>query len=519
MRLTKDGLKEIDLERFRPLAESAQFFNDNEHYRLLAWMSMQLGPEASIIDIGTNYGDSALALSYGGGRVDSFDIEDRASRRPKASNVNYYLEDLCDPGVRERWRWKQTLLESQLILIDIDPHEGTRELELVRWLQANDYRGLIVLDDIWYFKPMRDNLWYRIEAQFRKDATRFGHWSGTGILSFNGENVELEGEVDTSDWTLVTGYFDLTGKIDASPELRARPETHYIDAHGSSVLSLDQNLVVFCDPNLEDKIWKKRPKWLWDRTCVIHEDFEQFPMAKYRERIIANRGGPWRARDPRNTASYYLFCMARYAMLKQTIKANPFKSTHFSWINICIERMGFKNLIHLKEALGLHRSRFSTCFIDYVSKETVEDLPAYFGSGGCRTNCAADRTTMCSGFFTGSTFHMQEVCTQIEVEFLHCLEQGYGHADEQLFPIVYYKHPELFDWYIGDYAEMITNYAGVYENPEQPIRNLIKNSLAAGDLKTCRRACDIIFASYAAGKCLISPEEYGALIRASGACR
>lgn len=514
MRLVQSELHKISLESMRPyVANVDEFFSPREHYRLLAYLSSLVAPGKTAIDVGTHLGDSAVALAFCGRRVESFDVVDKTSGRPRPDSVRYNVADLFDPAVRDRW--ERALLESAIVVVDVDPHEGTRELELVRWLQDHQYRGIVVLDDVWYFKPMRDNLWYRIEPRYRTDATSLGHWSGTGIVSF-GQRVEVEDQPDTSNWTLVTGYFDLTKKGDANDAIRARPASHYVDMHGSSVLSADKNLVVFCEPELAPKIWSMRPLWLHDRTRVIEMAFEDFHVAKRLDQIIANRGGPACSRDPRNTASYYLFCMARYAMVRRVVYENPFKSTHFAWVNICIERMGFNNLIYLDDALGTQRDRFSTCWIDYVSKREVEDLATYFGPDGCR-HCAA-RCTMCSGFFTGNARYMREVCGQIESEFARCLRAGYGHADEQLYPIAYYKNPDAFDWYVGDYTEMVTNYAHVREHSERPIRNLIRNSLAAGDHAACARACDIVLRSVDSGKCRIDHTDLIELMLAKAAC-
>ena len=89
-------------------------------------------------------------------------------------------------------------------------------------------------------------------------------------------------------------------------------------------------------------------------------------------------------------------------MLKATIECNPFRSTHFAWINICIERMGFKNLIRLDEALHCKRDKFSTCHIHYRPKQLVNNYPEYFRHGGL---CG-----MCSGFFTGNHEYMLKFC-------------------------------------------------------------------------------------------------------------
>jgi len=496
MRLGRADLEAVDLERLRPFVRGEAFFWNQEHYRLLAHLSTRVG-DGTVIDIGTHLGDSALALSVGGARVESFDIVDNVCGRPSPPNVHRTLADLWSPAVRETW--KRTLLDSPLIVLDIDPHEGTCEIEFVRWLEKNQYNGILVLDDIWYFKPMRDNCWYRIEGRHKTDVTLLGHWSGTGIVSF-GDRVEVEGQTDTSNWTLVTGYFDLTKKRDASAELCARPASFFLDAHGASTLSCEENLVVYCEPETEAKVWSMRPEHLHARTRVVVQEFEDFPLSRHLDRVIQNRGGsPWCPTHPRSTASYYLFCMARYAMLKQVIRENPFGSTHFAWINVDIERMGYQNLVHLKEALGVQREKFSTCFIDYAPRELVMNLDAFFGGRACLGRC-----TMCSGFFTGSAQSMRTVCDRLEAKFLECLDAGYGHSDEQLYPMVYFDDPDLFDWYLGDYGEMVTNYARVYDRADQPIVHLIRSSLAAGDFRVCARACELLWQSFTAGSAEIA---------------
>jgi len=511
MELTHAGLHAVDVEKLRAYVGNSEWFYGPagvEHHRLLAYLST-LFEGRTILDIGTHLGDSAHALSYNEtNRVLSFDVVDHVpAHRRKRQNIAYHQVDLLDLVTREAW--KQEILGSALILIDIDPHEGSREYDLVSWLRAHDYAGLIVLDDIWHFKSMRDRLWYRIEDRYKLDVTHVGHWSGTGLVSFRDE-VTCEGvyrAVDTTNWTLVTGYFDLTTQPDASGPIQARPSAYYLDEHGASTLTLEQNLVVFCEPANEAKVWALRPERLHARTRVITQSFDDFPLTRHRDRIIVNRGGGACPSDARNTASYYLFCMARYAMLKRVIAENVFASTHFAWINVCIERMGATNLAHLQEALGQHRNKFSTCYIDYVDKKTTQDFAANFGPR-CQGRC-----TMCSGFFTGDGVHMHAVCDRVEEQFVTCLQSGYGHADEQLINLVYFEAPELFDWYLGDYQEMITNYARVYQRPERPLRQVIQNSFAAKDWGVCARACDLLWGSHQSGACRLSDEDLFTLMK------
>lgn len=516
MKLALDALNAINLESIRPFVKESEWFYQppgREHHKLLAYLST-LFTNRTIFDIGTHHGDSAHALAFNQtNRVYSFDITDRVpAHRRQCLNIDYQLTDLFNATTRAAW--KDRLLASALIFIDIDPHEGSREFELVTWLYNNSYEGIIVLDDIWYFKEMRNNLWYRIEGKYKTDLTQVGHWSGTGLVSFHAQITTDFTPAATANWTLVTGYFDLTVMPDANPAIKARPSSLYLDEHAASVLSLDQNIVVFCEPKNQDKILAIRPKYLHERTRVVTMSFEDFPLTKHRDQIIKNRGGSSGCpSDPRNTASYYLFCVARFAMLKHVMRTNPFGSTHFAWCNICIERMGYKNLTHLHEALATNRDKFSTCYIDYVDKKTTQELSQNFHGPKCVGRC-----TMCSGFFTGNAKHMKAVADKVEQHFVKCLQAGFGHADEQLINLAYFDDPDLFDWYCGDYEDMVTNYAGVYSRPGHVLRNLIQSSMAAKDWKVCARACEIVWAAYNQKKCTLTTDEYILLGHATAAC-
>ena len=114
---------------------------------------------------------------------------------------------------------------------------------------------------------------------------------------------------------------------------------------------------------------------------------------------------------------------------------------------------------------------------------------------------------MCSGFFTGNSYYMYKVCDLIEKKFIHYVEKGYGHADEQLYSPVYFDNPDLFEHYYGDYQQMITNYVYIYESPEAPIHNFIRNSFGKNYNK-CYEACLFVLKSYSLGKCKLSLNYY-----------
>jgi predicted O-methyltransferase YrrM len=455
----------------------------DQHYRLLAYLST-LFNGVDIIDIGTHVGSSALALSYNPtNTVHTFDIEARMTAERKARkwggrNIQFHMENLWDEAVRVAWR--DRVLACPLILMDIDPHEGPMEMEFYRWLKEIGYKGLLVCDDIWYFKGMRDRFWYHIPAAEKVDVTALGHWSGTGIVHFGAQEVEVSLSVPSRDapstadnnYTVVTAYFNLTKRPDASDAIRARPIGYYL-ANANMTMALEQNLVVFCDAESAGALAALRPAHLRARTRYIVCEFGEFELVKqWYDRITADRKARGYSADPRNTVSYYLFCMLRYVMLQRVIKENPFGSTHFAWCNICIERMGWRSGAAFPSIWSEFRDKFSTCYIDYQSREWATKLAEYYTHGRC---------SMCSGFFTGSAKYMGEFCERVLAKFAEMATLGLGHADEQLFSLVFFEAPDIFDFYLGDYTEMIVNYGWVRERASEPVRNVLRRLYESGE--------------------------------------
>jgi len=159
-----------------------------------------------------------------------------------------------------------------------------------------------------------------------------------------------------------------------------------------------------------------------------------------------------------------------------------------------MERMGYLNCVHLDEALAVKRDKFSTCYIDFIPESLVKDTAEYFRWGRCG---------MCSGFFTGNANYMFQTCGAILEKFVEYVDAGYGHADEQLYSPVFFEHPDWFEQYFGDYQEMITNYRYIYDAPEKPLRNFIRNSFSSGFYGKCLEACANLWESFRLGKCTL----------------
>jgi hypothetical protein len=195
--LSREHIEKVEFEKtfathfFNKIypSEITEFFGyiGKEHHRLLAYLSTCFN-DSIIIDVLTEHGQDALALSYNpSNTVMTFSHKNKMTESQRASKfqsrkIELHEENLWNAKVRKQW--KDHILSSSLIFVDVDPHDGYLEYELYAWLKRNKYTGMIVFDDITHFDGMRNNLWSKIEEDEKYDISFLGHFSGTGLVIF-----------------------------------------------------------------------------------------------------------------------------------------------------------------------------------------------------------------------------------------------------------------------------------------------------------------------------------------------
>lgn len=163
-----------------------------EPYRLLYYFA-SLFNDSIIIDLGTSNGGSAVALSHNKrNQIVSFDITDRCQtsffqnenkfeKMPSFPNVDFIVTE-------NFLKYLSIILKSPFIYLDI-AHDGIWENILLELLINNNYKGIVVMDDIYAFPEMK-KIWENLT--FNKiDLTKYGHWSGTGLIDFS-DNLKFE---------------------------------------------------------------------------------------------------------------------------------------------------------------------------------------------------------------------------------------------------------------------------------------------------------------------------------------
>jgi len=199
----------VDISRSHILATSPHEYFQSRYYVILAHLSTYFS-DSVLIDLGTHTGESAAALSYNKSNiVYTYDIEHQAAaaqRVEEEKNIRYIIGNCINddwsgfagfPGVEPKTD-KEIFLSSELIFLDIDPHNGIQEDKVLNFLIDNNWKGVMVCDDIGMgleegkqnaHPPMRD-WWQSINLpKYNISSNYYASGTGTGIVCFGGQEV------------------------------------------------------------------------------------------------------------------------------------------------------------------------------------------------------------------------------------------------------------------------------------------------------------------------------------------
>lgn len=163
-----------------------------EHYKLLAYLSNALSG-TKIVELGTHHGTGSLALCHNENTyVETWDLRDKFTAQIFPKNLKRQIGNILKEN-------PNSLLEASLIFLDTD-HSGPFEIEILDYLRQKNFRGFLLLDDIYFNLPMQQ-IWDSISEE-KHDLTDIGHGrkrqrgtprgiSGTGLVTFTRGNISI----------------------------------------------------------------------------------------------------------------------------------------------------------------------------------------------------------------------------------------------------------------------------------------------------------------------------------------
>ena len=164
-----------------------------QEYRLYSYITTFFNG-CTILDIGTYDGRSAVALSHNeNNNVISYDITNHINNDNHnlytKQNIQFKIKNVLD-DLNEEF-----VKNIKIVMIDIDHYE-TIEKQIINKLKELNFSGLIILDDITNHPDPNINecmnrLWENI-TDLKFDFKKYGHWSGTGILIINNNEINFD---------------------------------------------------------------------------------------------------------------------------------------------------------------------------------------------------------------------------------------------------------------------------------------------------------------------------------------
>ena len=286
-----------------------------------------------------------------------------------------------------------------------------------------------------------------------------------------------------SNITLVTGIWDI-GRGELT-EGWSRPYQHYLDKF-TSLLSVDNNMIIFGDESLRDFVFERRSK---DNTQFIVRPLEWFRNNEFFEKIQKIRTrDDWRNLAgwlPESTQArlenYNPLVMSKVFLLHDAKIMDQFNSEYMFWID-----GGLTNTVHpgyfthdkVLDKLSKYISKFSFISFPYGAENEIHG----FEYKKLNEVAGAKVTKVARGGFFGGPKNTIGDINGIYYGLLKTtLDEGYMGTEESIFSIMCYKHSDLINYFEIESNGLVGKFFEDLKNDELKAKNessvVINNNL------------------------------------------
>lgn len=248
---------------------------------------------------------------------------------------------------------------------------------------------------------------------------------------------------------LVTCLYDLPRR----EENRERRSIATYLLKGEYVLGLEQDLVIYVDPELEPHVVEaRRKRGLLHRTRVYAVPFEELAIFARVPRMKTLRAALPLAscNEKKDTVLFTALTWAKFELLQCVLANMPFpEATHVSWIDFGLTHMVDTRFAAEDEVLTQPRDRVSLLAVKEPFRDDVEDRAAHYGLLDWR---------VAATYMSGDTSHMRRFVDAFMAESQAAFDRGFTPLEEQIIATVVAERPELFTLHHGDYDAVFANY-------------------------------------------------------------
>jgi hypothetical protein len=279
--------------------------------------------------------------------------------------------------------------------------------------------------------------------------------------------------------TLVTGLWDL--KRDTLGDGWARPfKSHYLEKF-KQLLSVNNNLIIFGDSELEKFVWEHRTP---ENTQFILRELNWFKNEFYTKIQNIRKNPDWFNQSgwlPESTQSklemYNPLVMSKVFLLNDAKILDNFNSKNLFWIDAGITNtvhIGYFTHDNVLEKISKKIQKFSFVCFPYDTNNEIHGF-TYPKINEWANNDV--KLVARGGFFGGPKETIGEINSIYYGLMNDTLTQGYMGTEESIFSIMVYKYPKLINYFEIESNGLLGTFFENAKNETLEIKNKLPLNL------------------------------------------
>ena len=249
--------------------------------------------------------------------------------------------------------------------------------------------------------------------------------------------------------TIVTAFYNINN---------AQRKTHtYLELSSNFILKLPYNLIIFTD---DDEVcdFVNTTRANNNATHITHIyklPFEDTYFYKYMDKIeyLQSQFTIVNGHLDHETPLYITLNNNKFDFIDRSILLNPFKSSHFIWLDFGINHVA-KNTDKIHEwILNIPDKIKQLCINPFLEPGEYKEIFKYIYHHTA------------GGLFSGSIHNLQKYSYLYKSMIDKIFADNWYQIDEAVMTIIQRENPDLFNLYYGDYQGIISNYL-------EPVNNI-----------------------------------------------
>lgn len=225
-------------------------------------------------------------------------------------------------------------------------------------------------------------------------------------------------------------------------------------------LVIEVPLIIYCEEEYANIFRDIRKLFNLDHiTEIITIKLDELFFYKYKSYLLRDEN-----EDTNYNKNAHIVMMNKFKFLLDSIEKNPFKTSHFGWIDINLLEKTFNNSVNYLDKdiydkiLNIcknPRDKFTIEIINQWVPDMYSNLELFYSKyqwivAGC--------------FFTLEKNIGKFILEKLIDKAVEVTLKGYGSGEESFFSFIIDENTEMFNLYVGDYQDTIHNYFTIEKN-------------------------------------------------------